>query len=82
MFLQIQSKYIQCHEINITLEYKKLKMAGIPHRIHEGKQIALLFEKNSTRTRTAFVVAARDLGMQPEFLGKDDIQLGKKRICR
>ena len=64
--------------LDTATEYKKLKMAGIPHRIHEGKQIALLFEKNSTRTRTAFVVAARDLGMQPEFLGKDDIQLGKK----
>lgn len=59
-------------------EYKKLKKAGTPHRIHEGKNIALLFEKNSTRTRIAFTVAANDLGVAPEFLGKDDIQLGKK----
>ncbi len=59
-------------------EYKKLKRAGTPHRIHEGKNIALLFEKTSTRTRAAFTVAANDLGVAPEFLGKDDIQLGKK----
>lgn len=59
-------------------EYKKLKYAGIPHRIHEGKNIALLFEKASTRTRCAFTVAANDLGIAPEYLGKDDIQLGKK----
>jgi ornithine carbamoyltransferase len=59
-------------------EYKKLKKAGTPHRDHEGKNIALLFEKTSTRTRCAFTVAANDLGVAPEFLGKDDIQLGKK----
>lgn len=59
-------------------EFKKLKKAGTPHRLHEGKNIALLFEKTSTRTRCAFTVAAQDLGMCAEFLGKDDIQLGKK----
>ena len=59
-------------------EYKRLKYAGIPHRIHQGKNIALLFEKASTRTRCAFTVAANDLGVAPEYLGKDDIQLGKK----
>ena len=64
--------------LDVSHEYKRLKRAGIPHKIHEGKQIALLFEKTSTRTRTAFTVAARDLGIHPEFLGKDDIQLGKK----
>ncbi len=69
-------------EIRLMLEaaheYKKLKYSGIPHRIHEGKNIALLFEKASTRTRCAFTVAANDLGIAPEYLGKDDIQLGKK----
>ncbi len=69
-------------EINLLIEtareYKRLKYAGTPHRIHEGKNIALLFEKTSTRTRAAFTVAANDLGIAPEFLGKDDIQLGKK----
>ncbi len=69
-------------EIRLMLEaaheYKKLKYSGIPHRIHEGKNIALLFEKASTRTRCAFTVAANDLGIAPEYLGKDDIQLGTK----
>ena len=59
-------------------EYKRLKNAGISHRIHQGKNVALLFEKASTRTRCAFTVAANDLGVAPEYLGKDDIQLGKK----
>lgn len=44
------------------------------------KNIALLFEKNSTRTRAAFTVASIDLGAHPEFLGKNDIQLGKKNL--
>lgn len=64
--------------IDVAHELKKQKKAGEPHRIHEGKQVALLFEKTSTRTRCAFTVAANDLGVAPEFLGKDDIQLGKK----
>lgn len=64
--------------LDTAREYKRLKYAGIPHRIHEGKNIALLFEKASTRTRCAFVAAANDLGIAPEYLGKDDIQLGKK----
>ncbi|MCU7257948.1 ornithine carbamoyltransferase, partial [Pseudomonas aeruginosa] len=51
---------------------------GIPHRYLDHKNIALLFEKNSTRTRAAFTVASIDLGAHPEFLGKNDIQLGKK----
>src|SRR3954470_12548177 len=64
--------------LNTAAKYKRLKQAGTPHREHEGKNIALLFEKASTRTRCAFVVAAYDLGIHPEYLGKDDIQLGKK----
>lgn len=68
--------------LDVAHEYKRLKRAGITHKIHEGKQIALLFEKTSTRTRTAFTVAARDLGIHPEFLGKDDIQMGKKESIR
>lgn len=69
-------------EIRVLLdtarEYKRIKYAGTPHRIHEGKNIALLFEKSSTRTRCAFTVAANDLGIAPEYLDKDDIQLGNK----
>ncbi len=64
--------------LDTAREYKRLEYAGIPHKIHEGKNIALLFEKPSTRTRCAFTVAANDLGVAPEYLGKDDIQLGKK----
>lgn len=64
--------------LDTAREYKHLKYAGIPHRIHEGKNIAMLFEKASTRTRCAFTVAANDLGMAAEYLGKDDIQLGNK----
>ena len=64
--------------LDTAREYKRLKYAGVPHRIHEGKNVALLFEKTSTRTRCAFTVAANDLGVAPEYLGKDDIQLGKK----
>lgn len=57
---------------------KTYKQQGTPHRYLEGKNIALLFEKTSTRTRAAFTVASIDLGAHPEFLGKNDIQLGKK----
>lgn len=59
-------------------QFKQMKMLGIPHRQLEGKNIALIFEKPSTRTRTAFTVACVDLGAHPEYLGKDDIQFGKK----
>jgi ornithine carbamoyltransferase len=64
--------------LDTSKRYKELKKAGTLHREFEGRSIALLFEKTSTRTRCAFVVAAADLGIHPEFLGKDDIQLGKK----
>ncbi|OYX43196.1 ornithine carbamoyltransferase [Candidatus Saccharibacteria bacterium 32-49-12] len=64
--------------IDTAREYKRLKYAGISHKIHDGKNIALLFEKTSTRTRCAFTVAANDLGIAPEYLGKNDIQLGSK----
>ena len=59
--------------------YKRKKREGIlTTSEHHGKSIALLFEKTSTRTRCAFEVAAADLGINAVFLGKDDIQLGKK----
>ncbi len=64
--------------IDFAAELKAKKKQGIPHRYMEGKNIALLFEKPSTRTRCAFTVACTDLGAHPEYLGKDDIQLGKK----
>jgi len=64
--------------LDLSLELKRLKIAGIRPKNLEGKNIALIFEKPSTRTRCAFVVACYDEGAHPEYLGKDDIQLGKK----
>ncbi|TOY88465.1 ornithine carbamoyltransferase [Staphylococcus pseudintermedius] len=64
--------------IDFAMTLKSYKQQGIPHRYLEGKNIALLFEKTSTRTRAAFTVSSIDLGAHPEFLGKNDIQLGKK----
>ncbi|NOZ78631.1 MAG: ornithine carbamoyltransferase [Acidobacteria bacterium] len=54
------------------------KRAGVTGRTLAGKNIALIFEKPSTRTRAAFTVAVIDEGGHPEYLGKNDIQLGKK----
>ncbi len=62
--------------IDFASHLKTLKAHHIPHPYLQGKNIALLFEKTSTRTRSAFTVAANDLGANPEFLGKDDIQFG------
>ncbi|MER2063612.1 MAG: ornithine carbamoyltransferase [Alkalibacterium sp.] len=64
--------------IDFSAHLKEMKKKGIPHRYLEGKNIALLFEKASTRTRSAFTVASIDLGAHPEYLGKNDIQIGKK----
>lgn len=64
--------------IDFAAHLKHLKQNNIPHAYLTGKNIALIFEKNSTRTRAAFTVAANDLGAQPEFLSKDAIHLGHK----
>ncbi|CAI3252754.1 ornithine carbamoyltransferase [Enterococcus cecorum] len=64
--------------IDFAIHLKELKQKNIPHAYLARKNIALLFEKTSTRTRSAFTVAANDLGAHPEFLGANDIQLGKK----
>ncbi|MFT9273876.1 MAG: ornithine carbamoyltransferase [Liquorilactobacillus nagelii] len=64
--------------IDFAIHLKQLKQKNIPHPYLQGKNIALLFEKSSTRTRSAFTVAAIDLGAHPEFLGKNDIQFGTK----
>ncbi|MBJ8325744.1 ornithine carbamoyltransferase [Streptococcus pacificus] len=64
--------------IDFSAHLKDLKKRNVWHRYLEGKNIALLFEKTSTRTRAAFTTAAIDLGAHPEYLGKNDIQLGKK----
>ena len=64
--------------IDLAADLKAKKKAGIPHRLCEGKSIALIFEKTSTRTRCAFEVAAADLGMHPTYLDPSGSQLGKK----
>ena len=69
-------------EILALMDYadtlKAQKKAGIPHRMHEGKNIALIFEKTSTRTRCSFEIEAADLGMHPVYLDPSSSQLGKK----
>jgi len=68
--------------IDFGIHLKGLKKRNIPHQYLKGQNIALLFEKSSTRTRSAFTVAANDLGAAPEFLGAGDIQLGKKESTK
>jgi len=64
--------------LDTAADLKAKKKAGIPHRYLEGKNVALLFEKDSTRTRCAFEVAAQDLGMGSTYLGPTGSQMGKK----
>ena len=64
--------------LELAADLKAKKKAGIPHRLCEGKSIALIFEKTSTRTRCAFEVAAADLGMHPVYLDPSGSQIGKK----
>jgi len=64
--------------IDLAIDLKAKKKAGTPHKLCEGKNIALIFEKTSTRTRCAFEVAASDLGMHPTYLDPSGSQIGKK----
>ena len=64
--------------IDLAADLKAKKKAGIPHKLCEGKNIVLLFEKDSTRTRCAFEVAGADLGMSVTYLGPSGSQMGKK----
>ena len=64
--------------IDLAAHFKALKKSGTPHRIHEGKNVALIFEKTSTRTRCSFEVAAHDLGMGCTYLDPTGSQIGKK----
>ncbi|MBQ9197587.1 MAG: ornithine carbamoyltransferase [Clostridia bacterium] len=64
--------------LQLSAELKQKKKAGVAHRLCEGKNIALLFEKTSTRTRCAFEVAAADLGMHSTYLDPTGSQMGKK----
>ena len=64
--------------LDLAADLKAKKKAGISHKLHEGKNIVLLFEKDSTRTRCAFEVAGHDLGMGVTYLGPTGSQMGKK----
>lgn len=64
--------------LDLAADLKAKKKAGIPHKLCEGKNIALIFEKTSTRTRCAFEVAGYDLGMHCTFLDPSASQIGKK----
>ena len=64
--------------LDLAADLKAKKKAGIPHKFHEGKNIVLLFEKDSTRTRCSFEVAGHDLGMGVTYLGPTGSQMGKK----
>ena len=64
--------------LNLAADFKAKKKAGVPHRIHEGKNIVILFAKDSTRTRCAFEVAGHDLGMGVTYIGPSGSQMSKK----
>ncbi|MCL2558194.1 MAG: ornithine carbamoyltransferase [Treponema sp.] len=64
--------------LQLSRRFKELKMTGVPHRYLEGKNIVLLFEKASTRTRCAFEVAGMDLGMGVTYLDPAGSQMGAK----
>ena len=64
--------------LDLAADLKEKKKKGIPHKLCEGKNVALIFEKTSTRTRCAFEVAAYDLGMHCTFLDPSASQIGKK----
>ena len=64
--------------VDLAADLKEKKKKGIPHRYCEGKNIALIFEKTSTRTRCSFEVAAHDLGMGTTYLDPSGSQIGKK----
>ncbi len=64
--------------VDLGIKLRREKECGIKRQRLQGKNIALIFEKPSTRTRCAFTVACVDEGAHPEYLGKNDIQLGHK----
>lgn len=68
--------------LDLAADLKAKKKAGISHKMCEGKNIALIFEKTSTRTRCSFEVAAHDLGMSATYLDPQSSQLGKKESVK
>lgn len=68
--------------LDLADQLKAEKRQGIYHKYLQNKNVALIFEKPSTRTRCAFTVACFDEGAHPEYLGKGDIQIGKKETVK
>lgn len=64
--------------LDLSKDFKNMKRSGVPHKYLDGKNIVLLFEKTSTRTRCSFEVAGRDLGMGVTYLDPGSSQMGKK----
>ncbi len=64
--------------LDLAADFKTKKKAGVPHKVDQGKNIALIFEKTSTRTRCSFEVAAYDLGMNVTYLDPTGSQIGRK----
>ena len=64
--------------LDLSKDFKSMKRSGAPHKYLDGKNIVLLFEKTSTRTRCSFEVAGRDLGMGVTYLDPGSSQMGKK----
>ena len=64
--------------LDLAADLKAKKKAGIPHELEKGKNIAMIFEKTSTRTRCSFEVSAHDLGMGDVYLGPTGTQIGVK----
>ena len=68
--------------LKLAIELKEKKHNGVDHAVLKGKNIVLLFEKDSTRTRCAFEVAAADLGMNAVYIGSSGSQMGKKESIK
>ena len=68
--------------LEMAKDFKSMKRAGVPHRYLEGKNIVLLFEKTSTRTRCSFEVAGADLGMGVTYLDPAGSQMGHKESIK
>jgi len=75
--LDLSAKEIE-ELLALSAKYKAMKKNGQPHKIFPEKNIALIFEKTSTRTRCSFEVAAYDLGMGVTYLDPTGSQIGKK----
>ena len=66
--------------LDLSHDFKRLKRAGVLHKKLDGKNVVILFEKDSTRTRCSFEVGAMDLGMGVTYLGPTGSQMGKKNL--